>query len=92
MHLSFWFACFGMLINLAGTVLLIFSLPASVKYDPSDGQLGFFTPGKGQSDLQFTREIFNDRVLTENNLSIRLSLSLLIVGVTLQIIGLYLDC
>ncbi len=93
MSLSRWFAGFGILMNLAGTVLLVFSLPATTRIDPSMRTVSIFDSVVlgSQSDLQFVKDLFYERVIKEKNFSIWLSLSLLIFGAALQIVGLYLD-
>ncbi len=93
MHVSFWLAAIGMVMNLLGTVLLIFSLPATFRFNSTTKNFEIYTPDEKevQSEFQFIKNLFHSRVVKERNYSIRLSLFLLIVGIAVQIFGLYLE-
>jgi hypothetical protein len=94
MSLSRWLTGFGILMNLIGTVLLVFSLPTTTWIDPTTRGIYLYDPVVlgSKSDLHFVKDLFYKRAIKEKNFPIRLSLFLLIFGVALQIIGLYLDC
>jgi len=93
MNVSFWLAAIGMMMNLSGTVLLIFSLPATFRFNFTSKHFEIYTPDEKevQSEFQFIKNLFYSRVVKEKNYSIRLSLFLLVVGIAVQIVGLYLD-
>jgi hypothetical protein len=74
----------GIALNLIGTVLLIFSLPATVMF--REGSLVVWTPDSG---LKSTINLFRERVFKDKNQTIVLSLILLIGGVLLQIASLF---
>jgi hypothetical protein len=91
MTLPIWLTTAGLLLNLIGTVLLIFSLPASFRgFNSKIECLVFEAPSEGQSDFKFAKDLFRERVLKEKNQSILLSLFFLISGAVLQILSLFL--
>jgi hypothetical protein len=80
---TFWFAVFGIIINLLGTLLLIFSFPLTFKM--KNGELNGYT---GKDD---PLSLFYERVIKEHDLSIIIALSLISIGIILQISGIWLD-
>jgi len=79
MSWSFWFTSAGIILNLTGTVLLVFSLPTSFKND-SSGRL-FHIRGNPW-------DLFHVHVIEKPDPSIILALILLVFGVVFQIAGL----
>jgi hypothetical protein len=90
MNMSFWLAVIGLVMNLAGTILLIFSLPATMRFD-STKHLEIRIPDETTSEFQYAINLFQDRVMKEKNRSVLLALFLLIFGALFQIIALQPD-
>jgi hypothetical protein len=84
MILIFWLMIFGILLTFIGTLLLIFSLPASFKIEPGTREvyIGFHS---GPLDL------FHDRVVKNPDYSIISALIFLSIGVIFQITSIWLD-
>lgn len=77
MLISFWLTVIGIIMNLAGTVLLIFSFPATFKSEN----------GKLKATQSTTVSLFYERVFKEINPSIILALIFLVTGTVFQILG-----
>jgi hypothetical protein len=87
---SFWLAAFGIILNLIGTVLLVFSLPTFFEgFNPKTGTLGWRSPDKGQSYWQFVLDLFIYKLFKEKDLILVLSLSFLLLGALFQIVSLF---
>lgn len=83
MTLSFWLTISGILLSFFGTILLIFSLPASFKRDSNSGSL-FIVSGTPW-------DLFHHSVIDEKDSSIIFALILLIIGIIFQLSGAWLD-
>ena len=81
MGLSFWIASIGIILNLIGTILLVLSLPANFRSDPT-GHL-FFINGN-------ILDILHEQVIKESTM--RFPIVLLIIGSGFQILSVWLDC
>ena len=68
-------------VNLAGTVLLVFSLPTPIKSNPKEVSITEAPPW----------ELFYERVIKEREPIIIFALILLIIGTACQIFGLLLE-
>jgi hypothetical protein len=82
--LIFWLMIFGILLTFIGTLLLIFSLPASFLIEQDTSKLYIeFTSGP--------LDLFYDRVVKNPDHSIISALILLLIGVIFQITSIWLD-
>jgi hypothetical protein len=91
--LSLYLATIGLVMNLVGTILLVFSLPTGKKFEYENGiqTETSLVPGENDSEFQFTRDVFRIRVIKEKNRPLLVALSLLLFGAALQILSLVLD-
>jgi len=81
--MSFWLTVLGMIMNLAGTLLLIFSFPLTFK--KKNNRLMAYN-GKDTPV-----HLFYERVFDKPDPWTILALILLVAGIGLQILGLWID-
>jgi len=77
-----WLATLGVLLNLSGTLLLVFSLPAYLR--ANSGRTEMMVPDQGECSFQYTWNVFKGAI-DDRNPPVMVALCFLVAGAISQI-------